>query len=414
LLHRFALRYRTAGTILRIMDHVNTMLRSRREVSVRPALLLSELFPPAIGGSAVLFEAVYSRFRDVPVTVLTDRQVSPDDGVSRPGVRLVRDAIATRHWGVLEWRGLVNHLRVGRLLRRLEPRAIVHCGRVMPEGVAAWLNHGTGGAPYVCWAHGEEINTASTSRELMFLARRVYQGALLNIANSHNTARMLESCGVRPSAIRVVHPGVDLERFHPGVDGARLRAAHARTGELVLLTVGRLQRRKNHALVVEAMALMPDVPIRYLIAGDGEERHALEALVATHGLGDRVTFLGAVPGSDLPALYAACDLFVMPNRLVHGDLEGFGIVFLEAAAVGRPAIGGTTGGVPEAVEDGRTGLLVEGTDAGELARAIRSMMSPARRSEMGAAACARAAAFNWDRAARDVEAIHRELDARLR
>jgi len=218
---------------------------------------------------------------------------------------------------------------------------------------------------------------------------------------------------VPSSAIRVVHPGVDLERFHPGVDGGRLRAAHARPGELVLLTVGRLQRRKNHALVVEAMALMPDVPIRYLIAGDGEERHALEALVARHNLGGRVTFLGAVPGGDLPALYGACDLFVMPNRLIDGDLEGFGIVFLEAAAVGRPAIGGTTGGVPEAIEEGRTGLLVDGTDANELAAAIRSMMSPSHRSEMGAAARARAAAFNWDRAARDVEAIHLELDARL-
>lgn len=387
-------------------------MQYRLSVPVRPALLLTELFPPAIGGTPVLFDAIYSQFLDVPVTILTDRETSPDDGVDRQA-RVVRGSIRTRRWGVLDGRGLLHHARVARDMRRLEPTAIVHCARVMPEGVEAWLNRLAGGTPYVCWAHGEEIVTAGTSRELMFLATRVYCGALVNIANSHNTARMLESCGVPPSAIRVVHPGVDVERFHPGVDGRRLRAAHVKDDELVLLTVGRLQRRKNHVLVVDAMAQLSDIPIRYLIAGDGEERRPIEERVAALGLRDRVTFLGAVPDADLPSLYAACDVFVMPNCLVDGDLEGFGIVFLEAAATGRPAIGGRTGGVSEAIAEGHTGLLVEGTDAGELADAIRSLVNPDRRRELGAAARARAADFTWDRAARQVEAIHRDLDARL-
>src|SRR5206468_3076535 len=102
-------------------------------------------------------------------------------------------------------------------------------------------------------------------------------------------------------------------------------------------------------------------------------RARLELLVAELGLADRVHFVGEVGPDALPAYYAACDLFVMPNRSEGADFEGFGIVFLEAAASGKPAIGGRSGGVTEAIDEGRTGLLVDGTDLGELASAIREL-----------------------------------------
>jgi phosphatidylinositol alpha-1,6-mannosyltransferase len=258
---------------------------------------------------------------------------------------------------------------------------------------------------------------ARHSREFTFMTRRICLDAAANIANSHSTARMLESLGVPPARIHVVHPGVDVARFRPDIDGSAIRARFAPDpATLVLLSVGRLQRRKGHDLAIAAVArLGMSIPVKYLIVGDGEERGRLEALAGSAGVQDRVVFLGEVGANELPSYYAAADIFLMPNRVEDGDLEGFGIVFLEAAATGRPVIGGRSGGVAEAVVDRETGLLIEGTDVDELAAAVRTLASSAdTRRAMGLAGRERACReFTWDRAAAQVRAVHAAVaDAR--
>src|SRR5690606_36311732 len=121
------------------------------------------------------------------------------------------------------------------------------------------------------------------------------------VANSRNSARLLESWGVVPARITVVHPGVDPDRFHPGVDGATIRRSIATADEVVFLSVGRLQRRKGHDLVLQALAHLRGVApeIRYVIAGDGPERADLEQLSRTLGVDERVRFIGAIPDADL-------------------------------------------------------------------------------------------------------------------
>ena len=145
--------------------------------------------------------------------------------------------------------------------------------------------------------------------------------------------------------------------------------------------------------------------------GDGADRTRIEQMTAELGLGERVTFAGKVADADLPRYYAACDVFAHPNRVEGPDLEGFGLVFLEAAASGRPSIGGNSGGVPEAVQDGTTGVLVSGTNVNELVKAIeRFMASPMDVQLMGSAARDRAIRdFDWARTARAVEAIHQRV-----
>jgi phosphatidylinositol alpha-1,6-mannosyltransferase len=192
-----------------------------------------------------------------------------------------------------------------------------------------------------------------------------------------------------------------------------VRRRIARSGDLLLLSIGRLQRRKGHDLVIQALAACRQAlpQLRYVIIGDGDERPRLEQMVRELGLGGTVTFEGEVPADSLPAYYAACDIFVMPNRVDGVDVEGFGIVFLEAAATGRPTIGGRSGGVPEAIDENRTGLLVSGTDAPELVAALTHLAGSAElRTSMGAAGRARVVErFNWERAAADVTALHRSL-----
>ena len=214
----------------------------------------------------------------------------------------------------------------------------------------------------------EELGLASASRELRLLMRHVFHGARAALANSWNSKDLLVAhWGVAANKVHVVHPGVDAERFHPDVDPGNWRSVYAPRGGTLFLSVGRLQRRKGHDLVLKALARWrpEDAGIRYLIAGDGPCRAALEEEARALGVADKVTFLGTVDEGALPALYAACDVFLMPNRADGVDFEGFGIVFLEAAASGRPAIGGRSGGVPEAVDDGVTGA-VGGEDDEEL------------------------------------------------
>jgi phosphatidyl-myo-inositol dimannoside synthase len=363
-------------------------------------LLLTEHFPPAIGGSAVLFHGIYSRVHDAEVGVVTE-------GLNTP------------RWGLCHPSALLHHLGVAFQLRRLASRrnrGVVHCARALPEGVAAMLSHLSGGPRYVCWAHGEDLAMAQGSREYTILTKLVYRYAAAALANSRNTAEMLESLGVPSEKIHIVYPAVDPERFHPGVDGAAVRARYAGPDDIVLLSVGRLQRRKGHDVAIRAMAaLRDDLPqLRYVIAGNGEERDRLEGIVSEEKLGDRVFFAGAVSDDELPAHYAACDIFLLPNRIDDGDIEGFGIVFLEAAATARPVIAGDSGGVPEAVERDRTGLLVDGASVDEVAAAIRRLaLSECDRARLGSAGRTRVCdQFSWHRAAAAVSGLQAQLVSR--
>lgn len=380
-----------------------------------PLLLVTQMFPPAVGGSGALLDSVYSRVCQ-PVTVLTDGETVGQAGMVRPPYRMTATEIDGRLWGLSDRGAFSQHRRVAGLIRRLGQGGVIHCGRAQPEGVAALLASFGRGPRYVFWAHGEEITMAQTSREFTWVMRRVYAGAARAIANSRNTARLLELAGMSGSRIDVVYPGVDSVRFNPATDGFSLRTRYAPAGQLLLVSVGRLQRRKGHDLTIEALARcrhrLP--PFHYLIVGDGVERGSLAALVREHGLGDVVSFAGSVPAEQLPACFAAADVFVHPNRIVdQADFEGFGMVFLEAAASGKPVIGGATGGVVEAVVDGVTGLLVGGNDAGEIAAAIETLASsPELRRRLGDAGRARVVAeFTWETAARRVEQIHAAVAA---
>jgi phosphatidylinositol alpha-1,6-mannosyltransferase len=243
--------------------------------------------------------------------------------------------------------------------------------------------------------------------------RLVYRRSSAAIANSENTARMIKSVGWLRGDVHVVYPGVDAARFHPRADDGVLRRRVAREGEILLLSVSRLQKRKGHDLVLKALPeLMRHVSgIRYVIVGAGGERESLERLVVDLGLSRVVQFEGEVPDNELPAYFSACDIFVLPTRVEPHDFEGFGLVYLEAAAAGRPTIGGRNGGVPEAIVDRETGLLVSGEDVEELVRTLRALCEDeSLRLRLGRAGRERALRdFSWERAAAQVTSIHWRL-----
>jgi phosphatidylinositol alpha-1,6-mannosyltransferase len=145
-------------------------------------------------------------------------------------------------------------------------------------------------------------------------------------------------------------------------------------------------------------AVLQKIPnLSYLIVGDGPHRRALEGVVGSLGIGAHVVFVRGVSDVEIPAYYRTCDLFVQPNRrMPDGDDEGFGLVFLEAGACRRPVVGGRSGGVPEAVVDGETGILVNGDSVEETADAlIRLLASPELSSRMATAGWLRSRRFDW-------------------
>jgi phosphatidyl-myo-inositol dimannoside synthase len=197
----------------------------------------------------------------------------------------------------------------------------------------------------------------------------------------------------RPLPTLVIPPGVDVDRFHPLTDAER-RAGRARFGLPVdgplVVGVSRLVVRKGFDTLLAALARLPGVHLA--LAGGGRDRRRLELLARRRGVADRVTFLGRVADDDLPVVYGVGDVFAMlcRDRWAGLEQEGFGIVFVEAAAAGVPAVAGRSGGSHEAVVDGETGVVVDPGQLDDVVAALAGLLAdPDRRAALGAAARAR-------------------------
>lgn len=361
-------------------------------------LVLSELFSPTRGGTAVWFDKVY-RVLGGGTHIVTSRVPgweSTDQAYPLPIHRLRLE----RRW-YLKPESLGMYLRLFSKGLRLGLRQrfhSVHAGRVLPEGLAALTVARILHLPVLVYAHGEEITTWGRSAKWRAM-RGVYRRADAVIANSGFTRDLLLDLGVGPSRVHVIHPGVDLEVFRPGLDTRMLRQRFGLDKKRMILTVGRLSQRKGFDMVIRALpeVLREISNAHYAVVGIGEDQEYLRALATQMAVSDHVTFVGEVSEDDLPLWYNLCDVFAMPNRKVGEDTEGFGMVFIEANACGKPVIAGIEGGTGSAVIDGQTGLRVDGEKVEEVERGILAILkSPELESRLGQAGLARAReSFSW-------------------
>lgn len=253
-----------------------------------------------------------------------------------------------------------------------------------PAAIAARLLGATRRLRLDVLAHGSEIARQDTP------VRRAALWSVLAgtsvFANSHFTARLLRQHGVRD--VRVVPCGVD---FTP--ETMRNPAAIP-----TILSVGRLIRRKGYdALIKSLPGLARSLgDVRLVIVGDGPDRVYLEALAAQCRVTDKVEFLGAVDDEEVGRRFSEAWCFAMPNRRVAQDVEGFGIVFLEAAMYDLPTVGGRGSGAEDAIEDGVTGYLVDGSDVVDVMTALEKLLANPKRAElMGRNGRERALRFTW-------------------
>jgi phosphatidylinositol alpha-1,6-mannosyltransferase len=364
-------------------------------------LLLSEIFPPKVGGSSRWFWEIYRRMPRQQFVIAAGKDPLQDEFDRTHDLRLRRLPLNFTDWGVFSIKGMLRYWRVlhdVEQIIRTDGIDRIHCGRLLPEGWIARMLKRRHRIPYICYVHGEEANTAGvgepngvlSSRQLRWMTRKVVDDADFVIANSQNTRRILMSQWDLPMRrVRLMYPGVDTEVFVPAVRDEAIRVQLGWKDRPVILTVGRLELRKGHEQMILALrAIRKAVPdVLYAIVGDGERREFLRALVEREGLGEHVQFLGELHDERLVRCYQQCDLFVLSNRQVGTDIEGFGMVLLEAQACGKPVVAGASGGTSEAMRNPETGRLVSCDGPHELEKVVVELLNDSDlRTRMGEAA----------------------------
>lgn len=349
-------------------------------------LLVTNDFPPKLGGIQSYLWELWRRLDPASFTVLTTPYDGADEWDAAQPFRVVR----TPEKVLLPTPSLARRIdalaaEVGAHLVVLDP--------ALPLGLLGPRL----ARPYGLVLHGAEVTVPGRLPGSRALLGHVLRGAAEVVAAGGYPAAEGERAAGRPLPVTIVPPGVDPDRFRPLDDEQRAKARalfDLPADGRVVVSLSRLVPRKGMDILIEAAArLAPERPdLVVAIGGGGRDRPRLERLVARTGA--PVRLLGRVPDADLPALYGCADVYAMlcRNRWAGLEQEGFGIVFLEAAACAVPQVAGNSGGAAEAVADGETGLVVDDpTDVGAVAGALAALLDDApRRAAMGAAARRRA------------------------
>jgi phosphatidylinositol alpha-1,6-mannosyltransferase len=263
-------------------------------------------------------------------------------------------------------------------------------GAAAPLGLVAPALRKAGVERAIAITHGHEAGWAALPGARTLLHRIGDETDVVTYLGEYFRVRVSGALSARAAARMLrLAPGVDAARFRPdAADGARIRERHGLTGRPVVVCVSRLVPRKGQDTLIKAWPeVLKQVPeAALLIVGNGPYSATLRKLTERSGLTPHVRFSGSVPEEELPAHFAAGDVFAMPCRTRRGglDVEGLGIVYLEASAAGLPVVGGDSGGAPDAILEGETGYVVPGRGTAPLvARITRLLQDPAGARAMG-------------------------------
>ncbi len=356
---------------------------------VARVLLVTNDFPPRRGGIQSYLHELTGRIAEQGVQSLTvyaprwkesdafDRQARADgySVVRHPGTLMLPEpSVAARM----------------RQLIRDQDIDTVWFGAAAPLALLAPSARAAGAARVLASTHGHEVGWSMLPLARTVLRRIGDNTDVVTFVSHYTRRRFGSSFGPNP-AFEHLPPGVDSDRFAPD-PGARdeLRKRYRLGGRPVVVCLSRLVPRKGQDVLIRALPLIRhrvgDTAL--VIVGNGPYRAALQRLAHRCCVAEHVVFTGAVPGAELPAHHAMADVFAMPCRTRGAglDVEGLGIVFLEASATGVPVVAGTSGGAPETVKDGETGTVVSGRDVGAVATAVGDLLAdPDHAAAMGAA-----------------------------
>lgn len=389
------------------------------------SLLVTTQFPPGHGGVARMLAALAARFSDTDLAVLAPR--APREPPAA-GAAVVEAPANGRGRPIPAWlkrhvSPLVGHawsfVPPGLALARRRRFDIILCGHLQ-AGLAAWALAVLTRRPLVTFAYGDELLPQRARRRSSLgnrLQRHVLRVSRRVITISDFSRQLLLDLGVRPERIVKLALGAELPPSDAGAGAEAVRRSLGLAARPLVLSVGRLIPQKGHDVLLAAMptvlAVVPDAAC--VIAGAGPEEASLRRQVERLGLTDAVRIAGFVPEDRLAGLYAACDVFALISRDLRAQrkVEGFGLVFLEANAHGKPVVAGRSGGVPDAVADGETGFLVDPLDPAAVAtRLIELLKNPELARRLGRQGRQRVEHhYNWDAAARRLAQVLDEVAA---
>jgi len=377
-------------------------------VDVPRTLLVTNDYPPRVGGIQRTLEALVRCFPADRVAVLcpdAEGAAAFDEAAPYEVFRQPEGFL----WPVPDMRRRVHDAV------RSSGAEVVLFGAVYPLALLG-PSLAEAGTPYLAAAHGFEYWLSIAPGTHALVRRATSRASRVPVMCSRFIARVVRTAVPQGVPVSVMYPGADLEVFRPDLPFSDLTELHGVADRPLIVCVSRLVARKGQDLLILAMPeirrRVPDATL--LIVGDGPYRDRLEALAAVAPAGS-VAFTGQVSEADLPRYYRAGNVFAMPcrSRLGGLEVEGWGNVFLEAAACARPVVVGDSGGARESLAPGETGLLVNGSDVAEVAGAVGSLLAdPERADAMGRAGRERVVrAFGWSRAAEQLAGWLREAVA---
>ena len=349
-------------------------------------LCITNDFGPRAGGIETFVIGLIERLPHGCVTVYTSQQGDTkayDRGwLDQFGVKVVRDKSKI----------LLPTPRVTRAVKRLitnERIEVVFFGAAAPLAVMANGLRKAGAKKIVSLTHGHEVWWAKLwpfKWAIRYIGNNVDHLTYLGDFTRKEISRALSAKAF--SAMIKIAPGIDTAHFSPQSSAAELRESLGLLDKKVIVSVGRLVHRKGQDSLITALPqILRDQPQAHiLMIGTGPYKKHLEALAVKFSVQDSITFLGRIQYADLPRYISVGDIFAMPSRsrLAGLEVEGLGIVYLEASACGLPVIAGNSGGAPDAVLEGKTGITVNGRDPTDIASAVKFLLDdPIRAKEMG-------------------------------
>ena len=350
-------------------------------------LFVTNDFGPRAGGIETFIIGLIERLPKSSIIVYTSAQENTDaydaDWLNNYGVEVIRDRAK-----ILLPTPRVNRA-VTRIVKEYEIKTIAF-GAAAPLGWMSSALRKAGAQRIVALTHGHEVWWAKVFPFNLIL-RRIGSttDSLTYLGEFTRTAIAKSLTPKSAAAMQKIAPGIDIEHFK-ALDATALRQSLGLAEKKVIVSVGRLVHRKGQDFLIESMPqILKQVPDAHLLlVGQGPYRERLEKLVTEHSLQKSVSFIGRIQYKDLPGYICVGDIFAMPSRSRFAGLEveGLGIVYLEASACGLPVIAGTSGGAPDAVIEGVTGFVVDGTNTEEIAnRAIQLLLDEKLRNSMGSA-----------------------------
>lgn len=343
----------------------------------RKILLVTSHFPPYPGGMSRYHYDLCMALPVASIDILTLPYLGDKEFDLESELHIIRLRRAAWFQSFRQGAKLISIPFLSYLLAHANEYDFILCGGASHQMlIPAYLIWKIFRIPYCTIVHGLDFMHVQKIPFYASIFNYMVQTSTLIYANSTRTAEEVRSTISKDLHIVTLNPSVDKNRFmnlnHRTI--IDLQEKYRLQNKKVILTVGTLVKRKGHEVIIDALPLIiNEIPdIHYLIVGKGSEEVNLKMKVSNLGLKDFVTFTDFIPDSELPEYYGVCDVFAMISHDIpeKGDIEGFGIVYLEAGAAMRPVVAGRSGGVEDAVEDGVSGLLVDPTNVDAVAQAL--------------------------------------------